>query len=153
MTQPRNTSSDITSAKAAEALGAYAHARRVGSLLFLAGIGPRVRGTKQIPGAKVDASGALIDYDFEAEMRSCFTNVAAVLADAGSSWSNIVDITVFLTDLKRDWPVYNRVYAEYFPAGSPQPTRTTCEVSALPQGGDTPIHFEVKVIAAMHADR
>lgn len=146
MTQPTN----ITSAKAAEALGAYAHARRVGELLFLAGIGPRVRGTKQIPGAKVDASGALIDYDFEAEMRSCFANVAAVLADAGSSWSNIVDITVFLTDLKRDWPVYNRVYAEYFPAGSPQPTRTTCEISALPQGGDTPIHFEVKVIATVN---
>lgn len=146
MTQPTN----ITSAKAAEALGAYAHARRVGELLFLAGIGPRVRGTKQIPGAQVDVSGALIDYDFEAEMRSCFANVAAVLADAGSSWSNIVDITVFLTDLKRDWPVYNRVYAEYFPAGSPQPTRTTCEISALPQGGDTPIHFEVKVIATVN---
>lgn len=144
---------NITSSTAAEALGAYSHARRVGDLLFLAGIGPRVRGSKQIPGAKVDASGTLIDYDFEAEMRSCFANVAAVLADAGSDWRNIVDITVFLTNMKRDWPVYNRVYAEYFPPGSPQPTRTTCEISALPQGGDTPIHFEVKVIAAMPTPR
>lgn len=145
MTQQAN----ITSAKAAEALGAYAHARRVGDLLFLAGIGPRVRGSKQIPGAKVDASGTLVDYDIEAEMRSCFANVAAVLADAGSSWDCIVDITVFLIDMKRDWLTYNRVYSEYFPAGSPQPTRTTCEISALPQGGDTPIHFEVKIIATV----
>lgn len=144
-----NQSANITSTRAAEALGAYAHARRVGELVFLAGIGPRVRGSKQIPGAKVDAAGTLIDYDFEAEMRSCFANVATVLKDAGSSWDSIVDMTVFLTDMKRDWATYNRVYSEYFPAGSPQPTRTTCEISALPQGGDTPIHFEVKVIATL----
>ncbi|GDX98591.1 endoribonuclease [Phycisphaerae bacterium] len=140
---------NINSANAAQALGAYSHARRVGDLLFLAGVGPRVRGSKQIPGAKVDAAGNLVDYDIEAEMRSCFENVRTILEEAGSNWENIVDVTVFLTNMKRDWQTYNRVYSEYFPPGSSQPTRTTCEISALPQGGDTSIHFEVKIIATV----
>jgi 2-aminomuconate deaminase len=139
----------IDSAKAAEPVGPYPHARRVGNLLFLAGVGPRQRGSKDIPGAKVDATGALIDYDIEAEMRSCFANVKAILVECGSRWENMVDITVFLINMKRDWTTYNRVYAEFFPPGPNQPARTTCEISALPQGGNTPIHFEVKVIATV----
>ena len=139
----------IDSAKAAEPVGPYPHARRVGNLLFLAGVGPRQRGSKDIPGAKVDANGALIDYDIEAEMRSCFANVKAILEECGSRWENMVDITVFLINMKQDWTTYNRVYAEFFPPGPNQPARTTCEISALPQGGNTPIHFEVKVIATV----
>ncbi len=139
--------STLHSAKAAEPLGAYSHARKAGGLLFLAGIGPRVRGSKDIPGAQVDAAGNLVGYDIEAELRSCFANVRTVLEEAGSSWDKIVDVLVFLTDMKRDWAVYNRVYAEYFPPGAGVPTRTTIEVSALPTGGNTPIHVEVKVVA------
>jgi 2-aminomuconate deaminase len=139
----------IDSAKAAEPVGPYPHARRVGNLLFLAGVGPRQRGSKDIPGAKVDATGALIDYDIESEMRSCFANVKAILEECGSRWENMVDITVFLINMKRDWTTYNRIYAEFFPPGPNQPARTTCEISALPQGGNTPIHFEVKVIATV----
>ena len=139
----------IDSAKAAEPVGPYPHARRVGNLLFLAGVGPRQRGSKDIPGAKVDTTGALIDYDIEAEMRSCFTNVKTILEECGSTWENMVDVTVFLINMKRDWATYNRIYAEFFPPGPNQPARTTCEISALPQGGNTPIHFEVKVIATV----
>ncbi|MBX3363964.1 MAG: RidA family protein [Phycisphaeraceae bacterium] len=139
----------IRSATAAEPLGPYPHARRVGNMLFLSGIGPRLKGSKDIPGAVVDAQGTLLDYDIEAEMRSCFENIRTVLADAGSSWDHIVDVTSFLTDMKRDWKTYNRVYAEFFPPGPNQPCRTTVEVSALPTGGNTPIHFEIKVIATV----
>jgi 2-aminomuconate deaminase len=137
----------IDSTTAAEPVGPYPHARRVGNLLFLSGVGPRVRGTRDIPGSKLDAAGNLLDYDIEAEMRSCFENIRRILEAAGSRWENIVDVTVFLTDMKRDWATYNRVYAQHFPAGPHQPTRTTCEVSALPTGGNSPIHFEIKVIA------
>lgn len=139
----------VHSTRAAEPVGAYSHARRVGNLLFLAGLGPRVRGSNQIPGARVDAAGQLVDYDIEAEVRACFTNVRLVLEEAGSSWDKIVDVMVFLTDMKRDFQAYNRVYAEYFPAGPNQPTRTTVEVGALPKMGATEIHFEVKVIATV----
>lgn len=139
---------DVTrSARAAEPVGPYPHARRAGGLLFLSGIGPRRRGSRDIPGARVDAAGRLIGYDIEAEMRSCFENVRAILEEAGSRWENIVDCTCFLTDLARDWSAYNRVYGEFFPPGPHQPTRTTVEVSALPTGGTTPIHFEIKVVA------
>lgn len=141
------TNTSIHSATAAEPLGPYPHARRAGNLLFLSGIGPRKKGSRDIPGAQVDASGALVDYSIEAEMRSCFENIRSVLADAGSAWDNIVDVQVFLTNMKRDWKDYNRVYAEFFPPGPSQPTRTTVEVSALPTGGNTPIHFEIKIIA------
>lgn len=139
----------IDSRAAAEPLGPYPHARRVGNLLFLSGIGPRTRGSRDIPGAIVDAQGRLLDYNIEAELRSCFENVRAILAEAGATWESLVDVTVFLTDLRRDWTAYNRVYAEYFPADKPRPTRTTVEVSALPTGGNTPIHVEVKIIAAL----
>jgi len=145
MTHPTS----ISSTRAAEPVGPYPHARRVGNLLFLSGVGPRERGTKDIPGAKTDAFGALIDYDFEAEIRSCFTNIRAILEEAGTRWENIVDVTSFLTDMKRDWQTYNRIYGEFFPAGPNQPTRTTVEISALPTGGKTPIHYEIKVIATV----
>jgi 2-aminomuconate deaminase len=139
--------SRIDSQTAAEPVGPYPHARRVGNLLFLSGVGPRKRGTKDIPGSTLDASGKLIAHDIEAEMLSCFENIRSILWEAGSRWENIVDVTVFLTDMKRDWAEYNRVYGQHFPAGPNQPTRTTCEVSALPTGGKSPIHFEIKVIA------
>lgn len=140
----------IRSETAAEPLGPYAHARRAGNLLFLAGIGPRVKGSRDIPGAVVDASGKLVDYSIEAEMRSCFENIRIVLQEAGTTWENIVDVAVYLTDMKRDWKEYNRVYGEFFPPGGKSlPTRTTVEVSALPTGGKTPIHFEIKVVAVV----
>lgn len=132
---------------AAEPIGPYPHARRVGDLLFVSGIGPRTKGSRDIPGSQVDGTGRLVTYSIEAEIRSCFANVRAILEAAGSRWENIVDVQVFLTDLSRDWAEYNRVYAEYFPSGPHQPTRTTVQVSALPTGGATPIHVEVKVIA------
>jgi 2-aminomuconate deaminase len=140
-------SEPVRSQRAAEPVGPYPHARRVGSLLFLSGIGPRKRGSKDIPGAKVDGAGGLISYDMEAEIRSCFENIRVILDEAGSRWEHIVDCTCFLTDMTRDWQTYNRVYGEFFPPGPNQPTRTTVEVSALPTGGNTPIHFEIKVIA------
>lgn len=139
----------IKSESAAEPLGPYPHARRVGDLVFLSGIGPRTRGSKVIPGSRVDAEGRLTDYDFEAEFRSCMENVRSVLEAAGSRFENIIDVTSFLTDMKRDWTTYNRVYAEYFPPGPNQPCRTTVEVSALPTGGATAIHYEIKVIATV----
>src|SRR6185503_7198508 len=132
----------IISTKAAEPVGPYPHARRVGNLLFLSGVGPRTRGAPkgEIPGVTFDAAGNVVGYDIETQIRSCFENVRLVLEEAGSSWDRIVDVTSFLTDLKRDFATYNRVYAEYFPPGI-QPARTTVEVGALP----TPIAYEVKV--------
>lgn len=143
------SATNINSTQAAEPLGPYPHARRVGNLLFLSGIGPRTRGSRDIPGSKLNAKGELDSYSLEAELRSCLSNIRTILEDAGSSWDRIVDVQVFLTDMKRDWPEYNRVYAEFFPPGPNQPTRTTVEVSALPTGGNSPIHVEVKVIATV----
>jgi 2-aminomuconate deaminase len=139
----------IHSQSSAEPVGAYAHARRVGNLLFLAGLGPRKRGSKTIPGLVMDAQGNVLSHDIEAELRQTFENVRLVLAEAGSSWDRIVDVTVFLTDMKRDFATYNRLWAEYFPVGPNSPTRTTVEISRLPQAGDGPIHLEVKVIATV----
>lgn len=139
----------LHSTRASEPVGAYAHARRVGNLLFLAGLGPRRRGSSDIPGAHVNERGELIGYDIEAEMHACFENVRIVLEEAGSRWENIVDVTVFLTDMQRDFPAYNRLWAQYFPPGPSSPARTTVEINALPQMGKTPIHFEVKVIATV----
>jgi len=140
----------IESAEAPEPVGAYPHARRVGELVFLSGVGPRVRGSDVVPGVTVDASGAVIDYDIEAQCRSCFENVRAVLSAAGSSFDRIVDVTAFLTDLGRDFEGYNRVYAEHFSGeGKPNPARTTIEVSRLPQGASVPIAIELKVVATV----
>jgi 2-aminomuconate deaminase len=134
------------SERAPEPVGAFPHAKRVGELLFLSGIGPRVRGSKEIPGVTLDASGNVVSYDIETQCRAVFENVRLVLEDSGATWQDIVDVTVFLTDMKNDFAIYNRMYAEYFAGpGKPNPTRTTIEVAALP----TPIAIELKVIAAV----
>ena len=134
------------SQRAPEPVGAFPHAKRVGELLFLSGIGPRVRGSKEIPGVTLDPSGNIVSYDIETQCRAVFENVRLVLEDAGATWQDVVDVMVFLTNMKKDFPIYNRIYAEYF-AGprKPNPTRTTIEVTALP----TPIAIELKVIAAV----
>lgn len=131
----------IDSGKAPEPVGLYPHARRMGDLLFLSGVGPRERGSKQIPGVELDASGKIIHYDIETQCHSVFRNVRYILEDAGASWSDIVDVTVFLTNMKDDFATYNRLYAEYFKDN--QPCRTTIEIKSLP----TPIAIELKVIA------
>ncbi len=138
----------IDSPRAPEPVGAYPHARKAGGLLFLSGVGPRTRGSKAIPGVTLDKSGAVADYDVEAQCRACFDNIRAILEDAGGSWDDIIDVLAFLTDIPRDFETYNRVYAEYFTGeGNPNPARTTIEVARLPQGGDAPIAVELKVIA------
>ena len=133
--------SEIRSSRAPEPVGAFPHARRVGDFLFLSGMGPRKRGSKEIPGVTLDGGGNVAAYDIEVQTRAVFENVRTVLEDAGARWEDIVDVTVFLTDMKRDFPTFNRLYTEAF-AGN-QPTRTTVEVGALP----TPIAVELKVIA------
>jgi 2-aminomuconate deaminase len=145
--QPKATRESLYTTRAPDPVGAYPYTRRVGNLLFLAGIGPRKRGSKDIPGVTLNADGTIKTCDIEAQIRSCFENVRIVLEEAGSSWDNIVDVLVFLTDMPRDFAVYNRLWAEYFPPGPNQPTRTTIQVTALPQAGNAPIAFEVKVIA------
>jgi 2-aminomuconate deaminase len=135
-------SDDVMSSRAPKPVGLYPHAKRVGNLLFLSGIGPREPGTNAIPGNVTDDAGNVIHYDIAAQCHSVFRNVRAVLEDAGSSWEHIVDVTVFLTNMKDDFATYNKVYAEYFATN--RPTRTTVEVSRLP----TPIAIELKVIAA-----
>ncbi|MEY3230416.1 MAG: hypothetical protein RL689_505 [Planctomycetota bacterium] len=137
----------VRSNRAAEPVGPYPHARRAGGLLFLSGVGPRRRGSRVIPGLVLDAQGGEVSHDIEAEMRSCFDNVKAILEECGATWDDIIDVTVFLTAMKADWAVYNRVYGEFFPPGPSQPCRTTVEIAGLPQGGDGPIHFEIKVVA------
>lgn len=133
----------IHTKQAASPLGAYPHARKVGNLLFLSGIGSRNPADNSIPGLKQDAAGNIIAYDIEAECRQCFANVKAVLEASGSSWDKIIDVTVFLTNMKKDFPVYNQVYGEFF--SSVQACRTTVEVKSLP----TPIAVELKVIAVL----
>jgi len=137
------TSESFESKKAPEPVGRYPHARRVGNLLFLSGVGPRQRGTKAIPGVTLDAAGNIASYDIEAQTRSVFENVRTVLEEAGSSWDRLVDVTVFLTNMKADFPTYNRLWAEYFAVDPP--CRTTLEIGALP----TPIAIELKCIATI----
>lgn len=134
-------SEKIMSSKAPEPVGLYPHARKVGNLLFLSGIGPRERGTKRIPGVELDEKGNILSYDIERQCHSVFNNVRTVLEDSGSSWDKIVDVTVFLTNMSKDFQTFNRIYAEYFKEN--QPCRTTIGVTALP----TPIAIELKVIA------
>ncbi|HXP52570.1 MAG TPA: RidA family protein [Bacteroidia bacterium] len=133
----------LYSSKAPEPVGSYPHARRVGNLLFLSGMGPRQKGSKQIPGVTLDDKGNITAYDIEVQCRSVFENIKAVLEEAGSGWDKIVDVTVFLTNMKADFATYNRVYAEYFKVN--QPCRTTVEIKSLP----TPIAVELKVIATI----
>src|ERR1700732_1407046 len=139
-------SKSFESSRAPEPAGAFPHAKRVGNLLFLSRIGPRKRGSKEIPGVTLDPSGNITNYDIEKQCRAVFENVRLRLEDAGASWTDIVDVTVFLTNMKKDFPIYNKLYADHFAGdGKPNPTRTTIEVTALP----TPIAIELKVIAAM----
>ena len=139
-------SQGFESSRAPEPVGAFPHAKRVGNFLFLSGIGPRVRGSKEIPGVTLDSAGKITSYDIEKQCHAVFENVRLVLEDAGANWNDIVDVTVFLTNMKNDFPIYNKLYAEYFAGeGKPNPTRTTIEITALP----TPIAIELKVIAAI----
>lgn len=135
----------IDSSKAPKAVGAYPHARKVGSLLFLSGVGPRIAGSGEydsgVPGLTLNHNGHFQEFNFEAQVHSVFANVKAILEEAGSDWEKLIDITVFLVDMKRDFPTFNRIYAEYFPSN--KPCRTTVEVNALP----TPIAIELKCIA------
>ncbi len=137
------SSEKFNSSKAPEPVGLYPHARRVGNLLFLSGVGPRTRGTKNIPGVELDENGNILSYDIETQCRSVFQNVRYILEDAGSSWAQIVDVTVFLTNMKDDFQTYNKIYAEYFKDNLP--CRTTVEINCLP----TPIAIELKVIATV----
>ncbi|WP_027003205.1 RidA family protein [Hugenholtzia roseola] len=127
--------------KAPKPVGLYPHARKVGNLLFLSGVGPRKAVTNEIPGNVYDAEGKLVSYDIAAQCRSVFENVRTILEEAGSSWDKLVDVTVFLTNMEADFPTYNRLYAEYFKDN--QPCRTTLGITALP----TPIAIELKCIA------
>lgn len=133
----------INTDKASTPLGAYPHARKAGNLLFLSGIGPRNPKDNSIPGLELDTQGNIIKYDIEAECHSVFANVKEVLEAGGSSWDKIIDVTVFLTNMKNDFPIYNKVYSEYFT--KIQACRTTVEVKSLP----TPIAIELKVIATI----
>jgi len=137
------TSQSFESKKAPEPVGHYPHARRVGNLLFLSVVAPSLKKKKQIPGVEPDAQGTIVSYDIEVQTRSVFENVRAVLEDAGSSWDRLVDVTVFLTNMKADFPTYNRLWAEYFHENPP--CRTTLEIGSLP----TPIAIELKCIATI----
>jgi 2-aminomuconate deaminase len=128
---------------APEPVGRYPHARRVGNLLFLSGVGPRQKGNTAIPGVTLNAQGDVVNYDIEAQCRSVFANVRAILESSGAQWEDLVDVTVFLTNMKADFPTYNKLWAEYFQHDPP--CRTTVEVHALP----TPIAIELKCIALL----
>ena len=133
--------------KAPKPVGLYPHARKAGNLLFLSGVGPRVAGSNksdsQVPGLILDHNGNFIEFDFEAQCRSVFENVKVILEESGSSWGELVDVTVFLVNMKRDFHIYNKVYAEYF--SDNQPCRTTVEINSLP----TPIAIELKCVATI----
>jgi 2-aminomuconate deaminase len=133
--------SAINSDKAPEPVGLYPHARRVGNLLFLSGVGPRERGSKKIPGVELNDEGQIVSYNIEVQCRSVFGNVKAILEASGATWTDLVDVTVYLTNMKDDFPIYNRLWAEYF--GENPPCRTTLEINCLP----TPIAIELKCIA------
>lgn len=133
----------INSSTAPKPVGLYPHARRVGNLLFLSGVGPRKRDTQEIPGVELDDQGKIKSYDIAEQCRSVFENVRTIVEDAGSSWNQIVDVTVFLTNMADDFKIYNKIYAEYFAKN--QPCRTTVEINCLP----TPIAIELKCIATI----
>ncbi|MFI5203049.1 MAG: RidA family protein [Flavobacteriales bacterium] len=147
MKRKKMASDKISSDKAPKPVGLYPHARKVGNLLFLSGVGPRKAKSdthdSAVPGLKLDHNGNYIEFDFEAQVHSVFQNVKVILEESGSSWDKMVDITVFLVNMKRDFHTFNKLYAEYFKEN--QPCRTTVEVNALP----TPIAIELKVIATL----
>ena len=129
--------------QAPEPVGAYPHARKVGNLLFLSGVGPRQRGSKDIPGVTLNDQGEIVAYDIEKQCHAVFQNVKLILESSGAQWKDLVDVTVFLTNMKNDFKTFNKIYAQYFTEN--QPCRTTVEVNALP----TPIAIELKCIAAL----
>jgi 2-aminomuconate deaminase len=131
----------VDSKKAPEPVGLYPHARWAGDFLFLSGVGPRQRNSKDIPGVFLSASGQILSYDIATRVRSVFENVRLILEDSGAQWSDLIDVTVYLTNMKKDFPVYNKIWAEYFKQS--QPCRTTLEILSLP----TPIAIELKCIA------
>ncbi len=137
------TNETHNSTTAPEPVGHYPHARRVGNLLFLSGVGPRKKGTKEIPGVTLDAEGNIAAYDIESQCRSVFDNVRDILQSSGAAWEDLVDVTVYLTNMKDDFKTYNRLWAEYFAVNPP--CRTTLEINCLP----TPIAIELKCIAAL----
>ena len=142
-----SNSTKISTDNAPKPVGLYPHARKVGNLLFLSGVGPRTAGSNAndsgVPGLELDHNGNFKSFDFEAQVHSVFANVKAVLEASGSSWNELVDITVFLVDMKRDFHTFNRIYAEYFKEN--QPCRTTLAINSLP----TPIAIELKCIATV----
>jgi len=139
----------IRTDSAPKAVGHYPHARRVGALLFLSGIGPRNAGDNSIPGNVLDGDGKLLAYDIVAQCHSVFANVKAVLVASGARWDDLVDITVYLTDMQRDFKAYNAVWAEYFPDAANAPCRTTLGITALP----TLIAIELKCLAVIPEGR
>ena len=145
----RGMSERISTSNAPKPVGLYPHARRVGNLLFLSGVGPRSAGSDAndsgVPGLELDHNGNFKTFDFEAQVRSVFANVKAILEASGSSWEELVDVTVFLVDMNRDFQTFNQVYAEYFPDSATQPCRTTVEINRLP----TPIAIELKCVATV----
>jgi len=143
-------SDSISTSSAPKPVGSYPHARRVGNLLFLSGVGPRVAGSgngdNQVPGLELSTKGEVLKIDFEAQVHAVFANVKAILEASGSSWEELIDIQVFLVDMSRDFSVFNQIYSEYFSdLGEKRPCRTTVEVNCLP----TPIAIELKCIASV----
>lgn len=137
------TDNEVFAEAAPKPVGLYPHAKRVGNLLFLSGVGPRQAGTTEIPGVTLGDQGEIVDYDIEKQCHSVFQNVRYVLEAAGATWESLVDVTVFLTNMTEDFPIFNKIYAQYFEGV--QPCRTTVEVNRLP----TPIAIELKCIAVM----
>tara|TARA_B100000683_G_scaffold265032_1_gene295440 strand:+ start:853 stop:1278 length:426 start_codon:yes stop_codon:yes gene_type:complete len=133
----------IHSNSAPEPVGFYPHARKAGNLLFLSGVGPREKGTKKIPGVELNEKGEILSYDIAKQCHSVFNNVRLILEDSGSSWNQLLDVTVFLTNMKDDFQIYNEIYKEYFSKIPNPPCRTTVEIKSLP----TPIGIELKCIA------
>ena len=140
----RSTMSEVYNSNTApEPVGAYPHARKVGNLLFLSGVGPRKKGSKEIPGVTLNDKGEIAEYDIAEQCHSVFNNVKAILESSGAKWEDLVDVTVFLTNMKDDFKIYNELWKEYF--GKNPPCRTTLEINCLP----TPIAIELKCIAAL----
>ena len=135
----------VHSSRAPEPIGHYPHAKQVGNLLFLSGIGPRERGTKKIPGVELGPDGQIQSYDIEAQCHSVFKNVKSVLENGGAKWEDLVDVTVYLTNMKNDFAIYNNLWAQYFHTNPP--CRTTLEINCLP----TPIAIELKCVAVMRS--
>ena len=131
------------SQSAPEPVGLYPHSKKVGNLLFLSGVGPRKKNSRDIPGVVLSKTGDVLSYCIEKQCISVFENIKIILEESGSCWNNIIDVTTFLTNMKDDFSVYNKIYGHYFK--TPFPTRTTIEVNKLP----TPIAIELKIIATI----